>query len=83
MIKFKATGPTGREVIGFGLSAQNIGRLKAGLPIHIYGAEWNTPFDVVILYGETEEQLVRMLRKGGAVDDTTAIIGTTERKTRQ
>ncbi len=55
MIKFKTTGPDGSPGFGFGLSEENIRRLKAGQPIRINLEDLGMKGTVVILYGETEE----------------------------
>jgi hypothetical protein len=59
MIRFKVNSKDGGKLlIGLGLSAQNIEKLKAGDPI-LFGLDElgleNT--EVVILYGKTEEEM--------------------------
>jgi hypothetical protein len=70
MIKFKATSEKGQELLGFGITAKNVERLKKGDPIFICGRDMDLPFDVIILYGETEQEMVRLLRTMGAIDHT-------------
>lgn len=61
MIKF--TGDmNNRPIAGFGLSEGNLQRLREGKPIHVFGAEMDLPFDVLIFWGETEEKLVEMMK---------------------
>ncbi len=59
MIKFTADMNGGRKLIGIGLTAGNIERLKQGKPIHISLEEMGLPWraDIGILYGETEDSL--------------------------
>ncbi len=57
MIKFRAG-----ELIGFGLSAENVKRLQAGEPIRFSLAEMGLPGEVLIFYGETEEAMAEWLK---------------------
>jgi hypothetical protein len=54
----KATLNTG--VLLLGLSAENITRLKQGMPIHIK-KEDGWPTEIIIVYGETEQAMVDQL----------------------
>ena len=65
MIKFLATRPDGRQLVGLGLSAGNVEKLQAGHPILIKQEAMGLPFDIVILYGETEESMVDGLKSHG------------------
>ena len=57
MIKFTAQG-RGRKLIGIGLSAGNIKRLKQGKPVHIFGEELGFPgIEIMIFYGATERKM--------------------------
>jgi hypothetical protein len=60
MVKFSAITPDGRPAMGFGLSAQNLKRLKAGQPIKIDGAQAGLPFagDILIFYGRSEHDML-------------------------
>lgn len=64
MVKFAARRADGGMILGFGIAAGNVERLKEGRPILIRLADLDIPFDVtsraseiVIFYGETEEAL--------------------------
>lgn len=64
MIKFTADR-AGRTLIGLGISAGNVQRLKEGKPIHIHLEELNLPWkaDIMIMYGETEQALADELKE--------------------
>lgn len=57
MVKFGATLPDGRKLIGLGISAENVKLLKQGRPILVRGAEMDLECDITIFYGETEEDM--------------------------
>jgi hypothetical protein len=62
MIKLSGYNDTTKtDVIMFGLSDGNLMRLREGKPIHIHGAEWGKPFDVVIFWGPTEAAMAKMV----------------------
>jgi hypothetical protein len=63
MVKFALTTPDGRPVLGLGLSAQNVKRLKAGQPIRIDGPASGLPFagEILIFYGRTEHDMLEEL----------------------
>lgn len=65
MIKFTASGPSGRTLIGLGLSARNIERMKAGKLIHLNLEELNLHWkaDIMLLYGETEQEIATELKE--------------------
>ena len=52
---------TKTELIVLGLSDGNLKRLREGKPIHIHGAEWGQPFDIVIFWGKTEAVMAKMI----------------------
>ena len=66
MLKVKAQSPNGRILLLFGLSNQNIKRLKKGQPILFplddFGYEG---VDVSIIHGDTEQSMKEDLQKGG------------------
>ena len=64
MIKFVADC-NGRTLIGLGLSAGNIQRLREGKPIHVHLEEMNLPWkaEIMILFGETEQAIADELRE--------------------
>lgn len=62
MIKLSARNTeTGTDLIVLGLSESNLQRLREGKPIHIFGAEWHQPFDILIFWGPTEQAMVKMV----------------------
>ena len=62
MIKFKGINKnTKKHFIGFGLSEENIKRLKENLPIVINGEDINSIYDYVIFYGKTEGDMYQEL----------------------
>jgi hypothetical protein len=66
----RATGRTadGRPLIVVGLSAENVRRLQANKPIR---ADWPDGSQVVVLYGETEDDITEDLRALGWFHDST------------
>ena len=66
MIKFSGKNRDGRLVFGFGISEENVKRLKDDNPILINLEDLSDVVgDVVIFYGETEEQMEEKLRALG------------------
>jgi hypothetical protein len=58
MIKFKALGKDNKEIIGMGLSLENIDRLKNNKPIIFDGKDIGEPGKFFyIFFGETEEKM--------------------------
>lgn len=57
MIKATGGSEDGRKFILLGLSEMNLGKLREGKPIHIYGAELGIPQDIIIFWGPTEDAL--------------------------
>ena len=47
MIKFTATTPQGRTILGFGLSYKNLRRLKQGQPIKVNVEEMGQALDAI------------------------------------
>jgi hypothetical protein len=74
MIKFSAT-VNGRKLIGFGLSALNVERIKEGKPIYISLDEMKLPLsaDVLIVYGETEEAILEEFTKLNLIGPDTLV----------
>jgi hypothetical protein len=83
MIKFKAASSSGREILGFGLTEQNIQQLKKGNPVFVMGPEMGLPFDVTIIYGKDEQTMAADLRKAGLIDPEKTVIHDTGKKPRQ
>ena len=64
MIKFKGKTKEGKSLIGFGLSSENIERLKCDKPIHFDGDSLQIEgVEFVILYGETEDKIYADLKE--------------------
>lgn len=65
MIKFTAGTQNGRTLIGIGISAENVARLKQGKPIHVSLEELNLPWkaDVMLMYGDTEQVMAETLKE--------------------
>lgn len=65
MIKFKGA-VSGRTLIGFGLSLENIRRLRQGHPILFDADELGLKdTKITIFYGRTEEKMYSDLKKAG------------------
>lgn len=62
MIKFKLTKDSGKVLLGFGLSKRNIELLKQGKPILIDLNEMGLDAEIGILYGETEQAILKTLK---------------------
>lgn len=71
MIKFRA-GKNGK-LVGLGLSKINLKKLKAGQPILVDGSEIGIENDILIMYGTTENDIIRELQKNGLIDRPTEI----------
>jgi hypothetical protein len=57
----KATGTIGdRKVLILGVTDGNLTQLKAGKPIHIFGAEIGIDTDVIIFHGRNEALLAKI-----------------------
>lgn len=74
MVKFKSETASGKTLLGFGISAGNVERLKKGEPIYFELDEMGIPgVDVTIFYGETEQAMYRELKAAGAFGPETKI----------
>lgn len=74
MVKFTALfpsspdGTSGHRLIGLGISAENVRRLKLGHPMIIKLSDMLPPgtnldtADIMIMYGETEQELAETLK---------------------
>lgn len=76
MIKFTATLPDGRRLVGLGLSRANCERLLADQPIVVdtqiqLGLPWRG--EILLFAGESEAALVRRLDELGVVGPETVI----------
>lgn len=61
MIKAAGTGADGKRVVIFGLSEGNVARLREGKPMVVDLVPLGLEGTVLILYGETEEDIAREL----------------------
>ena len=61
MIKFKIDGAE-KPLIGFGITEENVKRLKSGMPILVNLQEMGINADILICYGETELELIKTLK---------------------
>jgi len=72
--KFVTTTGEGRRLIGLGLSAANLERLREKKPVHFHldelGLPWN--LDLLVFYGETESDMVGDLKAAGLVPEDVA-----------
>ena len=59
------------NLILLGLSSKNLEKLKEGKPIHIFGSELGIKYDIGILWGDTEEEIVDRLKP--MIDDSTKL----------
>lgn len=74
MIKAISETPDGSFIL-LGLSEENLRRLREGKPLLVQMSELGHEGRVVIVYGETEEAIVRMLREEGLLDSSTKVRG--------
>lgn len=63
MIKATGGGEDGRKFVLLGLSEMNVGKLREGKPVHIFGAELGIAHDIIIFWGPTEDALAADLSK--------------------
>jgi hypothetical protein len=61
MIRARGHHPNGREFILFGLSHENLDRLRDGSPIAFDGTPYGVPMEIVIVAGETEKEIAEGL----------------------
>lgn len=57
MIVFKINGNNG-EILGLGLTKENIQKLREGLPILVDKSRYPVPQDIIITYGDTIEDIL-------------------------
>lgn len=57
MIVFKINGNNG-EILGLGLTRENIQKLREGLPILVDKSRYPVPQDIIITYGDTIEDIL-------------------------
>jgi hypothetical protein len=74
MIKAKAKSPEGKEILLFGLSEENITRLRMQQPIIVIGEEMGVPnFDIIIMWGQTEDDIIAELSAANMVSSETKV----------
>lgn len=77
MIKFTATTPGGRVLLGLIITKGNIIKLKKSQPIHFSAEEMGLTQincnDIIIAYYETQGDAEVALRKAGLISDETKI----------
>lgn len=77
MIIARGTTDTGKELLLFGLSRENIKRLLDGKPMHVrreaHGEGVPEGWEIGIFFGETEADCARVLRQAGLITDDTKI----------
>ena len=62
VIKLTGThGKTGKPFVLLGLSRGNLRKMEQGQPLHIFGAEIGIDADIVIITGETEDDLAKQV----------------------
>lgn len=67
MIKALAHDTNGKPLYIFGLSDENVERLKKGIPIRVDLAEFESEGTVVIFHGKTEQQMAEDFKRVGLV----------------
>ena len=67
MLKGRGTRD-GREVLIFGLSFENLNRLKEGKPVVIWREEMGITYDVIIFAGPTENAMAEMIRNPDTIE---------------
>lgn len=73
MIKFTYTKGSGALCYGFGISEENVKRLKKGQPIYIDLSQIGGTGEVMIFYGKTEQDMARDLAEFIGPDTVTHI----------
>lgn len=63
MFKFRAKGANNTNIVGLGLTKENIMRLEQGKPISLRGDQLGLPDShIIIFYGETNKDILNTLR---------------------
>ena len=70
MIKFISD-----NLIGIGLTSENIRQLKQGDPIIVEGSTIGKSHDIFIFYGKNERDLIKTLKDEFIIDENTKIKG--------
>ena len=77
MIIARSKTGTGKELLIFGLSRVNVERMMAGKPVHIrkesHGDGIPDGWEVVIMFGETEQEMQKQFAKAGMIDQHTKV----------
>jgi len=72
----KATGGSEdgkRRFVLLGLSEMNIGKLREGKPIHIFGSELGIAHDIIIMWGQTEDAMAEEITKHFGIEPTRTV----------
>ncbi len=84
MIKFMSTLDNGRKLLGIALSRKNLKLIEQGHPVHFNAEQMNLPElranEIMILFGETEEEIMAEFKKSGAITGRTKVIVEKEHK---
>ena len=75
MIKALAHDTNGKPLYIFGLSDENVERLKKGIPIRVDLAEFESEGTVVIFHGKTEQQMAEDFKRLGVVVENDLDLG--------
>jgi hypothetical protein len=65
MIRWVTRQENGRQLVTLGITEHNVRKLKAREPLYSKGEEIGMPFDIVIVYGRDQEQILRELQEAG------------------
>jgi hypothetical protein len=75
MIKFVRTGKDGKPLVGLGLSAANIQKLKEDKPILLDLKELGMEGQLFIFTGDTEQSMLNDLKEAGLLPVGANLIG--------
>lgn len=77
MIIARSRTGAGNELLIFGLSRANVDRMMAGRPVHIkkstHGDGIPEGWEIVIFFGETEQDMQKQFAKAGMIDQNTKV----------
>lgn len=65
MIQWVTRQKNGRQLVTLGITELNVRKLKAREPLYANGAEIGLAFDIAIVYGRDQEQILRELEEAG------------------
>jgi hypothetical protein len=67
MIRASGIMTSGKRFLLLGLDRENINRLTAGQPINCDGASVEMPYDTIIMFAETTEELIETVAEMGVI----------------